>query len=149
MTIKELSQLYYLRQETERDETRLKELEAYMGIRSPSMDGMPHGSGLTDSVVERLVAEIVDTKAIINARKLQCLHERNRLERYISSIPDSLTREIFKLRFVDGLPWKNVASVVGGAMDMDESTVRKICYRYLKETEGEDISGCRYVMRQG
>ena len=148
MTVKELSQLYYLRQETEKDEARLRDLEAQIGIRASAQDGMPHGFGTTGSMVESLAAEIVDVKAIINARHLQCLHERNRLERYISSIPDSLTREIFKLRFVDGLPWKNVAAVVGGAMDIDESTVRKICYRYLKDAGDESVGGGRNVMRR-
>lgn len=147
MTVKELSQLYYLKQETEKDKMRLEELESQIGIRSPVQNGMPHGAG-SASVTEQLAAEIVDLRAIISARQLQCLHERNRLERYISSIPDSLTREIFKLRFVDGLPWASVASVVGGAMDIDDSTVRKICYRYLKKTEGEDLGGYRNVMRR-
>lgn len=141
MTVKELSQLYYLRQETEKDKARLEELEAQIGIRSPVQNGMPHGSGTTTSMTERLAAEIVDLRAIISARQLQCLHERNRLERYISSIPDSLTREIFKLRFVDGLPWASVAAVVGGAMEIDDSTVRKICYRYLKKAEGDSSTG--------
>ena len=71
-------------------------------------------------------------KAIISAKQQQCIYERNRLERYISSIPDSLTRQIFTYRFVNGLNWHQTAMHVGGG-NTDES-VRKRVYRYLQST---------------
>ena len=86
--------------------------------------------------LERYIAEIVDLEAIIQAKITQCLHERARLERYIAEIPDSLTRQIFQLRFINGLTWVQIAFSVGGGNT--EEGVRKRVYRYLEqENKGE------------
>lgn len=133
MTVKELSQLYYLNREIEADQQRLDELEVMVSSpKSPNYDGMPHAPGYSDSM-SRMVAEIVDLKALIAAKQIQCIHERNRLERYISSIPDSLTRQIFALRFINGLNWYQTAMHVGGGNT--EDSVRQRVYRYLKSTQ--------------
>jgi hypothetical protein len=132
MTIKELSQLYHLNREIEMDKRRLDELELLASSpKAQNLDGMPHAPGYGDALA-RCVAEIVDLKAIISAKQQQCIYERNRLERYISSIPDSLTRQIFALRFINGLNWHQTAMHVGGG-NTDES-VRKRVYRYLQST---------------
>lgn len=129
MTLKELSQLYYLNREIEMDRRRLEELRAKSeSPGSPRFDGMPK-SRSTVSKVERYAAEIADLEAIIAAKRQLCIHERNRLERYIADIDDSLTRQIFKLRFVDGLSWLRVAQRIGST----EKNVSIICYRYIKK----------------
>ncbi len=133
MTIKELSQLYWLNREIEMDKRRLEELEVV--VSSPKvqkLDSMPHAPGYGDDLA-RCVAEIVDLKAIIAAKQQQCIYERNRLERYISSIPDSLTRQIFTYRFVDGLSWWQVAYTIGGNNTGDG--VRMRVKRYLEGGE--------------
>lgn len=136
MTVKELSQLYWLNREIEEDKRRLEELEAMASSpKSPKYDGMPHAPGYSDAL-SRTVAEIVDLQAIIAAKQLQCIHERNRLERYISEIPDSLTRQIFALRFINGLTWYQTAMHIGGGNT--EDSVRQRVYRYLKTASTED-----------
>lgn len=132
MTIKELSQLYYLNREIEADKRRLAELELKALPGSPNMDGMPHAPGVSDNVA-RYAIEIADLKGIIEAKHQQCLYERNRLERYIAGIPDSLTRQIFTYRFVNGLPWLQVAACIGG--NNTEDSVKKTCYRYVKNNQ--------------
>lgn len=131
MTVKELSQLYWLNREIEMDQKRLEELEYKAIPGSPTISDMPPGPHSNESKVEKLAAEIVDLKAIIAAKQIQCIHERQRLERYISEIPDSLTRSIFELRFANGLPWSQVAASLGGGNTTEG--VKKRCYRYLKE----------------
>ena len=137
MTLKELSQLYYLNREIERDKKRLEDLKAQSrSISASKITGMPRGGSIAGSSIDRYIAEIVDLEAIISAKITQCLHERNRLERYIADIPDSLTRQIFTLRFINGLPWLQVAYGIGGYNT--EDSVKKICYRYVeKENEKE------------
>lgn len=137
MTLKELSQLYYLNREIERDKKRLDELKAQSrSISGSKLTGMPRGGNIAGSSIDRYIAEIVDLEAIISAKITQCLHERNRLERYIADIPDSLTRQVFTLRFINGLPWLQVAYSIGGYNT--EDSVKKICYRYVeKENEKE------------
>ena len=137
MTLKELSQLYYLNKEIERDKQRLEDLKARAcSLSGAGLSGMPGGGALTGSSIDRYIAEIVDLEAIISAKLTQCLHERNRLERYIASIPDSLTRQIFTLRFIDGLTWLHVSHRVGGYNTAD--SVRMTCNRYIeKQNEKE------------
>ena len=134
MTVKELSQLYYINREIDRDRQRLADLEARRGLCSPVMDDMPHGSGPAHSRIEDLTAEILDLQAIIHAKLIQCIHERNRLERYIAEIPDSLTRQVFEYRFADCMRWEQVAACIGDGNTADR--VKKICYRYLDREEG-------------
>lgn len=129
MTKKELSQLYWLKREIEEDRCRLDELEAIAASpASPRYDGMPHAPGAGDGMA-RMAAEIVDLKAIISAKQQQCIHERNRLERYISGISDSLTRQIFTYRFVNGMSWWQTAHTIGGNT---ADSVRKAVDRYLQ-----------------
>lgn len=134
MTIKELSQLYYLNREIEDCQKKLEELESQRGVSAVVIDDMPHGKGPAKSRVEQLAAEIVDLQAIIHAKQIECLHERNRLERYIAEIPDSLTRQIFEYRFANCLPWHQVALHIGG--DNTADSVRMACKRYLEKVEG-------------
>ena len=135
MTVIELSQLYHLTREIEADKARLDELERLAG--SPSiahLTGMPHSPHGNSRKIEQAAAEIVDLQAIIAARQIQCIHERARLERWINEIPDSLTRQVFQVRFVDGKSWGEVAAAVG---NNTESSVKMICHRYLKRTREE------------
>ena len=50
MTLKELSQLYYLQREIAMDECRLEELEAKLQPGGMNLSGMPHGTGVADKV---------------------------------------------------------------------------------------------------
>lgn len=139
MTLKELSQLYYLSREIAADQRRLNELTRMTDSpSSPPLSDMPRAPHSVESKVERLAAEIVDLQAIIAARQIQCIHERARLERWISDIPDSLMREIFKCRFSECMSWLEVAYHVGG--NNTEGSVKMACYRYLREC-GEEQSG--------
>lgn len=134
MTLKELSQLYYLNREIEADQKHLEELRTLaIGGGAGRITDMPKVAGGTDSKFERYIADIIDLQSIINAKQQQCMHERNRLMRYISDIPDSLTRQIFTLRFVSGLSWRQVAFSIGGGNN--EKSVSKVCYRHIEKHE--------------
>ena len=132
MTVNELSQLYYLNREIEMDRLRLEELEYKIGPASQKFTDAPHNPNRGVSSTEQLAAEIVDLQAIIAAKQIQCIHERARLERYIEEIADSETRMIFTLRFVNGLPWDQVAASMGTGYI--GGSLKKRCYRYLKNT---------------
>lgn len=130
MTVKELSQLYWLNREIGELQRRLMELNSKITApRTPNMDGMPRASG-NGYALENAVAELADIQAIITAKQQEVIHERNRLERYISGIDDSLTREIFALRFINGLTWDQTAASIGGGNT--SMSVRQRVYRYLK-----------------
>lgn len=56
--------------------------------------------------------------------------ELRELAGWIDGIPDSQTRRIFRLRYVDGLPWAAV-SMRAGYSSVDGA--RKVAERYLKK----------------
>ncbi len=52
MTMKELHQLWILNKLIERDEEEIKRIEERLGIKSPSLSGMPHNPGAHDKIGE-------------------------------------------------------------------------------------------------
>ncbi|MDR1299271.1 MAG: hypothetical protein LBJ84_03355 [Oscillospiraceae bacterium] len=129
ITAKELSQLYWLNREVERDKAQLEALRGRAeGVGTQIITGMPHIPGITDKVGNRAV-EMADLQSNIEANIRRCLSEVNRLNRYINDIPDALTRLIFAYRFVNGLPWGQVAASVGGGNTA--RGVQQRVFRYL------------------
>lgn len=130
VTLKDLSQLYYLSKEIKRDQDRLLQMRARISVPGiPNYNGMPKNP-LSENHIERYIAEIIDIENIIDLKTQQSLIECKKLVRYISDIPDSLTRQIFTARFVECKNWTQVAIDIGGGNT--EEGVRKRVYRYLK-----------------
>lgn len=127
MTLKELSQYYYLNQEIKRYEEKIKELENKATSTTQSITGMPQSSGVYDKVGNN-ATEISYYRSQIELDKLKCKNELKRLDCYIRNINDSLTRQIFELRFINRLKWQEIADIIGSS----EYSVKHICYRYIK-----------------
>lgn len=128
MTLKELSQLYWLRREIEQYREQLR------GIALPGAavsDGMPKSQS-AESRTERAASESERLEGLIASGLAKCEAEHLKLEEYIASIPDSLTRQIFRLRFVYGLSWRRLAFRIGGGNT--EDSVKKTVYRYLRKS---------------
>lgn len=159
MTVRELSKLYWLKREVEmnkkqlnalrqeitRDATELNLLRSGMdGLHSPNLDAMPHGNEV-NSAVESTVVHIMaleerlrykheaelNLEARLTARQTLCVLEQAQLELYISSVDDSYLRQIFTLRFVNGLTWQEVAQEIGQPGIWE--SVRQKCYRYVRD----------------
>lgn len=129
MTIRELSQLYYLNREISDLKLKIAEIEAKATDTSVKITGMPHAPTAGDKI-GKLIAELDYYKSTLNNRLEQCRLELIRLNDYISKCDDSLTRQILTYRFVNGLPWTQVAASIGGT---SEYAVKKTAYRYIKE----------------
>ena len=143
MTTKELSQLYYLEREIvliRRQlcglRSQLQELCVFDGVQASSKyePYQKHSqliSGVRQSAKSTaLTRAISERKAKLADTLVRREQERARLEHYIASIPDSLTRQIFTLRFVEQKNWRLVATKVGGGNTADG--VRKLVTRYLE-----------------
>ena len=133
MTLKELSQLYWLNREIENDYARLEQLrsEAY-GVGSARGDGMPHGTEPGRTTEGKAVA-IAQAENVIREKLTRIQQEQLRLMTYINTVEDSLTRQIYILRFVGGLTWEQVAARIGGGNTGD--SVRMACYRYMRKNQ--------------
>jgi len=133
MTLSELSQLYDLKREIEMDQRRLRELEMLVRQGNCARPEMPGGADMANKA-EYYASEILDLRGIIDAKHQQCLYERNRLERFVAAIDDSLLRQMFTYRFINGLSWRQVAACIGGGNT--EDGCRMAVKRFLRKKEG-------------
>ena len=65
-----------------------------------------------------------------DALKEQIARSEETIAVWIAGIEDNTTRLVFRLRFIRGMPWKVVASVLGGRNSEDGA--KSICYRFLE-----------------
>ena len=97
MTLKELSQVYYLRKEIDRLEAKINALSS--GPGGSQITGMPgRGSKVSDPVADTIERKSKYEDLLRSAHK-QYSAELDKLEQYIQSIEDSRTRQVFELRF--------------------------------------------------
>lgn len=128
MTRKRLSQLYCLKKEIRRLTERLACLRAKAERATTNISSLNKGYGNADKVGD-VVCVIADLERLIESEKAKCVEEQYNIEKYIDTIPDSLIREIFRLRHVYCYSWQRVAMEVGGYNTAD--SVRKLHDRYL------------------
>ena len=133
MTVQELSQLYFLDQEIKRYDQRIDELRARRtAISAPAFDKEPGQRGdPSHSKIETLTAEIIDLENLLRLHREQRAVEHQRLERYISSVPDATVRQIMHYRFEDLLTWPETAK----RMHYSVEAVKKRLYRYIDSAE--------------
>ena len=136
MTLEELNQLNDLRREIKTDQQRLEELRARAYGSTSNLSGAPSG-GNNESRISRYYALIENLEKIIEEKIEESLREEARLLRYISTIPDILIRQIFTLRFADGLGWQDVAQRIGGGNSW--KSISNMCYRYLDKTNSVKV----------
>lgn len=86
----------------------------------------------TERMSERLLSnkDNVELYELVQNNKLRCMALMLKTQSYIYSIDDSLTRQIFELRYIKGLKWAGVAAELGGYLS--EDYVRIVHDRFLK-----------------
>lgn len=121
--------MYWLNREIEDDKRKLEELKAAADGGTAKITGMPHVGGNGRSL-ENYSILIAEQRELIEAKIRQTVILYNQLNRYISSVPDSLMRQILSLRYVNGMNWTQVAMHIGGGNTPD--SVRMAHDRFLK-----------------
>lgn len=129
MTLQELNQYFHLLDQLGKARELLASLEDAASPQSPNLDGMPHAPGVSDNV-GRLAMEIADMRTRVEFLEQEVAAQHGKIARYIENISDDQARIIFRLRFLRGLSWKEVAAAVGGGNTKDG--VKMVCYRYLE-----------------
>ena len=130
MTVDELSKMQYIQQDIARDAERLDELRAKAyAPGSPNISGVRQPRNFS-SRVEAFAVKIAEAERRIADKQVRYIREWAKLERYIAAIPDSLTRQILTLRFVDGESWGRIAFELGG--NNTAESVRTRVHRYLR-----------------
>ena len=128
MTVQELQQLFYLNRMIEREQDKLDDLRSAAGLKSPAFSDMPKAPGAHDKIGE-LVPKIVDQEREIEKNIQAYTQTRDRLQDYIRKVPNTRIKLILSLRFLDMMPWQEVADTIGGKET--EYSVKQACYRYV------------------
>lgn len=141
MTLQELNNLRYIDREIQMLKEHIEELRTKAERTTPSvttyvnqnketcvlpnMGGAGGGHDRTADMVMAILEEEKQIESLLAKRQA----EKQRLMQYISTVPDSLTRQIFILRFIDALTWGQVAKKIGGGNTAD--SVRMQAMRYI------------------
>ena len=112
MTLTEISRYFHLNETIQKNREALKFLRERAEPAAPSLNGMPHASGVKDST-GRLAVEIADMDARITYLEEQAEQERDKAVAFCSTIQDARLYLIFRLRFVRCLTWAEVADLLG------------------------------------
>jgi len=134
MTKQELGRHLELQRSLNSARELLQTLEAAAAPRVTHLDGMPNAHGAGDPV-GCLAAEIADARTTVEQQEAEVARSREAVEAYIQTIGDLHLRMFFRLRFLQGLTWKEVAAVVGGGNT--EDGVKAACYRWLGKSRAE------------
>lgn len=129
MTLKELSQLFYINKEIEKLQSEILTLNDRLSKITQSLDAMPKGNGVTDKI-GNITTDLVYQKEMLSIKQLQLEAEKTKLTSFINGIDDSFLRLVFRYRFIELKTWWQVADAVGGNNTADGC--RKAVMRYLK-----------------
>lgn len=130
MTVKRLNELCHELQNL-RDEIKEAEIRAD-SIPGGKISGMPSAKGFGNSK-EYSYLSLIHKKETVFYEKYNKLSIKYSDEiKYIASIKEKTTHDIFMYRFLYGLEWKEVASIIDGMKSADSVRMRVI--RYLQKT---------------
>lgn len=126
MTKKQLQQIRHYDSELRILRSHLADLEAQVGATAIRCDGQPHGTKIGRPTEMQAIA-LGDTIAHIRYLEDLIATKKDEAWTFISSLEDSLLRQIIVLRFIDGRSWYKVSEAIGG--DATAEGCRKIFER--------------------
>ena len=123
--MKNLNKLYWIKKEIRTIEEQIKELTI---LSSVQISDMPKGGNNITSSVERFTEKLLSLKGKLEAKRLEYIEERIKMEDFLATIEDSEISLIARMRFIDNRSWE----YIGKEMNMDRTTVSKKLSKYLK-----------------
>lgn len=124
VTKKELGQYRSICDEILELETAIKENTEHSTVRGSDAE-YPYLSHPMQ--VSGVQSTTDNQKTLIRVRKLKL--KKQEIENFIENIEDSLTRRIFRLRFIEGKNWKQISVQIGGGNT--DISLRQMMCRYL------------------
>ncbi len=124
----EINELYWLNKEAEDLQNRIDELEETCGIGSSKMgDGI--FSGNVSNPVEQVTIKKLKLQNRLKNVIIDILEEKEKIERFVESIPDSQIRTIIRLRNIDLMTWEQI----GEFLKLDRKTVANKYNKFINE----------------
>lgn len=128
MIKEELNELYWLNKEIEDLNNRLKELDNIPISSSKTSNQIKSKNG-NNSIVERLALKKIELQNKIYENMILILTEKQKIEKFIETIPDSQIRTIIRLRNIDLMSWENIGKFV----NLDRKTVSSKYNKFIKD----------------
>ena len=122
-----LNKLYYLKLDIENINDEIKSMPT---ISSPQIEGMPHGSGISDSVFS-YISKKEELTERLNAKKAKYMEELARIETIIDRIDDPEVRTIARMRFVQCMKWEQI----GDKIHLDRTNCARKLKKYIKNMD--------------
>lgn len=130
MTVKELSEVYYIQKIINRYDEKIAQLYASLEPGGMNLSGMPRDPSPKNRMVE-VIAKVDELKRKKRIEEAKQQAARIKLDKFIEECDNPQIRIILMYRFVDFLKWEAVAAKLGG--NNTEDSVKKACYRFLKK----------------
>ena len=131
MTLNELSQLYYIKKEIRNLKNKLYELDP---ASQPTATRFNNSRNISlSSPTENIACKRAEYEKLIEHYIEKLEAEKIKIEKYIETIDDSLTRQIFRARLIDGHQWTRIALDLGG--NNTDIGVKLRYYRYIKKNK--------------
>lgn len=128
MKLNELCQYRFLLKEIKKQEDELEHLRTKAEKITPTLSDMPRQTGVSDRV-GTCGAVIADLSEEIEKNISECQRLRLSIEKYINSIPDSETRLILRMRFIEGEGFREIADELGFSLQTAFARYQK----YIKQ----------------
>ena len=122
-----LNKLYYLKLDIENIKEEIKNMPT---ISSPQIEGMPHGSGTSDSVFSYVVKKEALVERL-NVKIVKYTEELARIENIIDGIDDTEIRTIARMRFAQCMKWEEI----GEKVHMDRTNCARKLKKYIKNMD--------------
>lgn len=139
MTRKELESVYCLKKELRMWQERLAELQSDIAMSPKALDGMPfqHTNEISNPT-ERKAIKLMEVAKIIEGKISEIKITLAEIEEFITSIDDSVIRQIIEYRCVKCLDWKTIAAKLGTVYT--EDNVRQMYHRFVSSiTDKEKV----------
>ena len=130
MTIKELSEAYYIQKIIDRYDEKIAQLYASLEPGGMNFSGMPSDHSPKNRI-EEVVAKVDEIKRKKRIEEIKQNTAKARIDKFIDECGNPQIRLILMYRFQDFLKWDAVAAKLGG--NNTEDSVKKACYRFLKK----------------
>lgn len=132
MTIKELSQLYWLKREIEDIKLEINALKVPY-VSAVRLGKMPCGYA-EGQAAERRLERMEELKIKLRLKNINYQRELRRFARFLKTVPDDTTRKALFFRYARGLIWRDVGRNCGISGD----NARIICRRCFLEKEKKE-----------
>ena len=128
MTVKELSELYYIEKEIVQIQTDIKSLKEKNFYKKPSLSELIKGSRNYNQVLLYFEQE-EELKQELLYQLMRLQKKRKEIEEFLECVVDAEDRLILRLRVVNQMTWQEIAN----ELNLDRTTVSKRFYKFFSD----------------